>query len=61
MHLGIILMSFASGCSFLIPPTILYKNELIPRTSQGGKEQYIVGEDGSVAYAIEDCASRSNL
>ena len=53
MHLGIMLMLFASGCSFFIPPTILYKNELIPRSSQGTEEQYIVGEDGSAAYAIE--------
>ena len=53
MHLGIMLMLFASGCSFFIPPTILYKNELIPRSSQGAEEQYIVGDDGSVAYAIE--------
>ena len=53
MHLGIILMLFASSCSFFIPPTILYKNELISRSSQGAEEQYIVGEDGSVAYAIE--------
>ena len=53
MHLGIMLMLFASGCSFFIPPTILYKNELIPSSSQGAEEQYIVGEDGSVSYAIE--------
>ena len=53
MPLGIILILFASGCSFFVPPTILYKNELIPRSAQGVGEQYIVGEDGSVAYAIE--------
>ncbi len=53
MPLRIILMLFASGCSFFIPPTILYKNELTPRSSQGAEKQYIVGEDGSVAYAIE--------
>ena len=53
MPLGIVLMLLLSGCSFFIPPTMLYKNELIPRPAQGLEEQYIVGQDGSVAYAIE--------
>lgn len=53
MYLGIMLMLLASGCSFFIPPTIRYKNELIPRFSQGAEEQYIAGEDRSVVYAIE--------
>jgi len=53
MYWGTMLVLFASGCSFFIPPTILYKNELIPRPSQGEAEQYIAGEDGAAVYAIE--------
>lgn len=53
MRLAIFAIMFISGCSFFIPPTILYKNNLLASSQQADSERYIVDLDGSVTYALE--------